>query len=362
MTSSLQVRPFDFVRRTDPGHLLNIIQQEHPQVIAVILAYLEPNKSSMILQNLPAEYQSDVMRRIATMDTVSPEILREIERVLEKKLSSLCDSDYTTAGGVETTVEILNLVDRATEKQIIEILEDEDPELAEDIKRRMFIFEDIVMLSDKDIQKVMREVDSQALAKALMSVDSEVQNKIFYNMSKRAASMLREDMEYMGPVRLKDIEEEQQKIVSIIRHLEDAGEIVVVRAGEDELIVADVLNPDEKERLKEQKEKNKNRLPMEESCWYLKGNLKQALKYVADNILLFATYGQSELRKLIFNHISIFRRIKLFFLAKHVKEVWMDIIKESQIIIIEELRCHPNPKLDDDDEPEPKDSDNEDLE
>ncbi|MDR0502606.1 MAG: flagellar motor switch protein FliG [Treponema sp.] len=237
LTSSLQVRPFDFIRRTDPAHLLNFIQQEHPQTIALILAYLEPNKASTILQNLPNEVQSDVARRIATMDRTSPEVLREVERVLEKKLSSLSSEDYTAAGGVESIVEILNLVDRASEKQIIEALEDEDPELAEEIKKRMFVFEDIVMLDDRAIQKVMREVDSQELAKALKSVDSQVQDKIFKNMSKRAAGMLKEDMEYMGPVRLKDVEEAQQKIVSIIRHLEDTGEIVVARAGEDELVV-----------------------------------------------------------------------------------------------------------------------------
>ncbi|MDR1576243.1 MAG: flagellar motor switch protein FliG [Treponema sp.] len=237
LTSSLQVRPFDFIRRTDPAHLLNFIQQEHPQTIALILAYLEPNKASVILQNLPQDVQSDVARRIATMDRTSPEVLREVERVLEKKLSSLSSEDYTTAGGVESIVEILNLVDRASEKQIIEALEDEDPELAEEIKKRMFVFEDIVMLDDRAIQKVMREVDSQELAKALKSVDTEVQDKIFRNMSKRAAGMLKEDMEYMGPVRLKDVEEAQQKIVSIIRHLEDTGEIVVARSGEDEMVV-----------------------------------------------------------------------------------------------------------------------------
>jgi flagellar motor switch protein FliG len=237
LTSSLQVRPFDFIRRTDPAHLLNFIQQEHPQTIALILAYLEPAKASIILQNLPHEVQSDVARRIATMDRTSPEVLREVERVLEKKLSTLSSEDYSAAGGVESIVEILNLVDRASEKQIIEALEDEDPELAEEIKKRMFVFEDIVMLDDRSIQKVMREVDSQELAKALKSVDTEVQDKIFRNMSKRAAGMLKEDMEYMGPVRLKDVEEAQQKIVSIIRHLEDTGEIVIARAGEDELVV-----------------------------------------------------------------------------------------------------------------------------
>lgn len=237
LTSSLQVRPFDFVRRTDPMHLLNFIQQEHPQTIALILAYLEPQKASIILSSLPHEIQSDVAKRIATMDRTSPETLREVERVLEKKLSTLSSEDYTAAGGVESIVEILNLVDRSTEKTIIESLEEEDPELAEDIKKRMFVFEDIVMLDDRAIQKVLREVDTSELAKALKSVDTEVQDKIYRNMSKRAATLLKEDMEYMGPIRMKDVEEAQQKIVSIIRKLEEQGEIVVARAGEDELVV-----------------------------------------------------------------------------------------------------------------------------
>jgi flagellar motor switch protein FliG len=237
LTSSLQVRPFDFIRRTDPAHLLNFIQQEHPQTIALILAYLEPQKASIILGSLPHESQSDVAKRIATMDRTSPETLREVERVLEKKLSTLSQEDYTSAGGVENIVEILNLVDRSTEKTIIESLEEEDPELAEDIKKRMFVFEDIVLLDDRAIQKVLREVDTAELAKALRGVEAEVQDKIFRNMSKRAASLLKEEMEYMGPVRLKDVEETQQKIVSIIRKLEDQGEIVVARSGEDEMVV-----------------------------------------------------------------------------------------------------------------------------
>jgi flagellar motor switch protein FliG len=236
LTSSLQVRPFDFIRRTDPAHLLNFIQQEHPQTIALILAYLEPNKASVIIQNLPHEVQSDVARRIATMDRTSPEVLREVERVLEKKLSTLSSEDYTAAGGVESVVEILNMVDRASEKQIMEVLEGDDPELAEEIKKRMFVFEDIVMLDDKSIQRVLREVETSELSKALKPCDAEVQEKVFKNMSKRAGSMLKEDIEFMGPIRMKDAEEAQQKIVAIIRRLEDSGDVVVARAGEDELI------------------------------------------------------------------------------------------------------------------------------
>jgi flagellar motor switch protein FliG len=237
LTSSLQVRPFDFIRRTDPQHLLNFIQNEHPQTIALILSYLDPQKASNILSNLPHTIQADVAKRIATMDRVSPDVLREVERVLERKLSTLASEDYTSAGGIDSVVEILNLVDRGTEKTIIEALEEEDPELAEEIKKRMFVFEDIVLLDDRAIQKVLREVDNQDLAKALKSVDTEVQDKIFKNMSKRAANLLREDMDFMGPIRLKDVEDSQQKIVNIIRKLEDQGDIVVARAGEEELVV-----------------------------------------------------------------------------------------------------------------------------
>ena len=237
LTSSLQTRPFDFIRRTDPAHLMNFIQQEHPQTIALILAYLEPAKASVILGQLPSEIQSDVARRIATMDRTSPDVLREVERVLEKKLSTLSSEDYTAAGGVDSIVDILNMVDRTTERQIIETLEEDDPELAEEIKKRMFVFEDIVMLDDKAIQKVLREVDTQELSKALKSVDSEVQDKIFRNMSKRAASLLKEDMEFMGPTRRKDVEEAQQKIVAVIRKLEEAGEVVIARSGEEDVLV-----------------------------------------------------------------------------------------------------------------------------
>jgi len=234
VTGMARVRPFDFIRRTDPAHLLNFIQSERPQTIALVLSYLMPNKAAVILDALPREIQGEVARRIATMDRTSPEVLREVERVLEKKLSTLSIEDYTASGGVENIVEILNLVDRSSEKQIIEALEAKDPELAEEIKQNMFIFEDIVMLDDRSIQKVMREVDAQELAKALKIVDVEIQDKIFRNMSKRAAAMLKEDMEFMGPIRLKDVEESQSRIISIIRNLEDTGEIGIARAGEDD--------------------------------------------------------------------------------------------------------------------------------
>ena len=229
-----QAKPFDFIRQIDPVILLNFLRQEHPQVIALILSYLDVNKASLILQYLPRKLQSDVSWRIACMDRVSPEVIHNIEQFMEKKLSGISNG-YLLTGGVENVVDIINHVDRYTEKQVINDLEDEDPELAEEIKKRMFIFEDIVMLDDRAIQKVMREVDSQELAKALKNAGTKVQDKIFRNMSKRAAEMLKEDMDYMGPVRLRDIEDAQQKIVSIIRCLEDSGEIIIARS--DEIIV-----------------------------------------------------------------------------------------------------------------------------
>ena len=237
LTQNIRARPFEIIRNTDPTHLLNFIQQEHPQTIALILAHLEPHRASLVLSSLSNEIRSDVSRRIAIMDRTSPEVLREVERVLERKLSSLSSENYTSSGGISTIVDILNLVDRSTEKSIIESLEDEDPELAEEIKKRMFVFEDIVMLDDQAIQKVLRETDSAELAKALKGIDSEVQEKIFKNISRRAGTLLQEDMEYIGPIRLKDVEEAQQKIVNVIRVLEERGEIIIARAGEDELIV-----------------------------------------------------------------------------------------------------------------------------
>jgi len=237
LTSSLQTKPFDFVRRTDPVHLINFIQNEHPQTIALILSYLDPQKAAHIISALPHEIQADVAKRIATMDRTSPEILREVERVLERKLSTLASEDYTSAGGIDSVVAILNNADRSTERNIIEALEEDDPDLAEEIKKKMFVFEDIITLDDRSIQKVLRHVDTSDLAKALKAVDPEVQDKIYRNMSKRAAQMLKEDMEYMGPIRLKDVEEAQQKIVNIIRKLEEQGEIVLARNAEDEIIV-----------------------------------------------------------------------------------------------------------------------------
>lgn len=237
LTASLQVRPFEFVRKTDAAQLLNFISEEHNQTIALILSYLNPQQSAMVLTALPQDKQADVARRIAQMDRTSPDVVKEVEDILERKLSSLVTQDYTIVGGVDAIVQILNSVDRSTEKHIMETLEIEDTELAEEIKKKMFVFEDIISLDDRSIQRVLREVDNNDLAIALKGSGEEVQNVIFSNLSKRLATMIKEDMDYMGPVRLKDVEEAQQKIVNIIRKLEDAGEIVISRGGGDEIIV-----------------------------------------------------------------------------------------------------------------------------
>lgn len=237
LTVSLQVRPFEFVRKTDASQLLNFIQDEHPQTIALILSYLPATQSSAIISSLSPDKQTDVAKRIAQMDRTSPDVIKEVEKVLEQKLSSLVNQDYTIVGGVDSIVEILNTVDRGTEKHIMETLEIEEPELADEIRRKMFVFEDILSLDDRSIQRVLREVDNNELAVALKGSNEEVQNIIFNNLSKRLATMIREDMEFMGPVRLKDVEEAQQKIVNIIRKLEDSAEIIISRGGGDEIIV-----------------------------------------------------------------------------------------------------------------------------
>ena len=237
LTASLQVRPFEFIRKTDPSQLLNFIQDEHPQTIALILSYLPAAQSSMVISSLPPEKQADVAKRIAQMDRTSPDVIKQVEKVLERKLSSLVNQDYTIVGGVDAIVSILNSVDRGTEKHIMETLEVEEPELADEIRKKMFVFEDILSLDDRAIQRVLRDVDNSYLALALKGATEEVQNVILNNLSSRLAVMIKEDMEFMGPVRMKDVEEAQQKIVNIIRKLEDSAEIVIARGGGDEIIV-----------------------------------------------------------------------------------------------------------------------------
>ena len=236
LTTSLQVKPFDFLRKTDPSQLLNFIQNEHPQTIALVMAYLDSQQAAMLLSSLPPDRQSEVAKRVATMDRTSPEVIREVERVLERKLSTVVNQDFTTAGGIKAIVDVLNLVDRNTDKTILDTLEVENPELTEEIKKLMFVFEDIVMIGDRDLQLVLREVDNKDLSLALKGTNEDVASKIYKNMSTRAAEMLKEEIEFMGPVKLRDVEEAQQKIVGVIRRLEDKGLIQVSRGKGDEMI------------------------------------------------------------------------------------------------------------------------------
>ncbi|MBU8907014.1 flagellar motor switch protein FliG [Desertibacillus haloalkaliphilus] len=237
LTSTLQVRPFDFARKADPSQILNFIQNEHPQTIALILSYLESVQAGQILSELPQEVQADVAKRIATMDSTSPEIVNEVESILEQKLSATVTQDYTDAGGIEAVVEVLNSVDRSTERTILDALEIQDPELAEEIKKRMFVFEDIVTLDNRSIQRVIRDVENEDLQLSLKVASEDVKEIIFSNMSQRMAETFKEEMEFMGPVRLRDVEEAQTRIVAIVRRLEEAGEIVIARGGGDDIIV-----------------------------------------------------------------------------------------------------------------------------
>lgn len=238
LTANLQVRPFDFLRRSDPGQLLHFIENEHPQTIALILAHLHAEQAATLLAALPADRQADVVRRIATMDRTSPEIVREVERTLERRFAGLVGQDFSRTGGIDTVVEVLSRVDRSTERTILDSLRVADPDLAEQIKQRMFVFEDIIHLDDRSLQRVLREVDfNTVLPLALKGASDELREKVYRNISHRAAEMLRENIEFMGPVRLRQVEEAQQQIVAIIRRLDEEGEIVAGRGRRDEVLV-----------------------------------------------------------------------------------------------------------------------------
>jgi flagellar motor switch protein FliG len=236
LTSTLQVRPFDFARSADPNQVANFLQNEHPQTIALVMSYLEPAMSSAVLGKLPSEKQIEVVERIALMDRTSPEYVREIERVLDKKLSSMGMDDFTSVGGIESIVEILNASDRSTERNVLEALETRNADLVDEIRRKMFVFEDIVKLDKKAVQRMLKDVENSDLTVALKSATEDVKKIIFDNMSTRLRDMIKEDMQYMGPVRVRDVEEAQQKIVAIIRKLQDAGEIIISRGAEDEVV------------------------------------------------------------------------------------------------------------------------------
>lgn len=237
LVSNLQVKPFDFLRQADPLQLVNFLQSEHPQTIAVILSYLEPQLAGKILSALPEDLQVEVIKRIALLERTSPDVIRDIERNLERKLSGFVMQTFSQVGGVDTAAEIMNSIDRSSEKKIMEKLSYDSPELAEEIRRRMFVFEDLVKLDDRSVQIVLREIETRDLALALKGASEEVKQKIFKNISKRAAQLLQDELEYMGPVRLKDVEEAQQKIINVVRRLEEAGEIIIAHGGGEELIV-----------------------------------------------------------------------------------------------------------------------------
>lgn len=231
-------QPFSFLAKTDPGNLMTFVQDEHPQTIALILSHLPSSKSSEILGGLGLEKQVEVVARIANMDNTNPEVIREVEQGLEMRLSGIVSQTFQKVGGVERVADMLNLADRATEKGILESLESQDPELVEQIRRLMFVFEDILLVNDKGIQAVLKEIENDDLSLALKTASEELREKVFRNMSERAAQMVREDMEYMGPVRVSDIEMAQQKIVDVVRRLEDAGEVIISgRGGEKEMVV-----------------------------------------------------------------------------------------------------------------------------
>ena len=237
LSVTLTDTPFDFLRRADPRQVLSFLQDEHPQTIALVLAYMHPEPAALVLSGLADELQADVAHRVALMDRTSPEVVKQVESVLERKLSTvLQSSDFSTAGGVQPLVDILNRSDRSTERLILEGLERNDPELADQVRSRMFVFEDVVLLDDRSVQLVLREVDPKDLALALKGVRDDVREKILRNISERAAVNLVEEIDMLGPVRMKAVEEAQGGIVRVIRRLEEAGQIVVSRGGADEFV------------------------------------------------------------------------------------------------------------------------------
>ena len=234
---SIQSLPFSFLQKVDSQNLLTFITDEHPQTIALVLSHLSPKQSAEIMGNLPPERQLSVVRRIATMGQTSPEIIQEVERALEHRMSSVMSQQFEKAGGVETAAAILNVIDRSTEKNLLENLGQDDPELVEEIRRLMFVFDDIVKFSDRDIQTVLKNVENSQWAMALKGAPGELRDKILRNMSKRAAALLQEEMEFLGPVRQSAVQQVQQQIVDIIRRLEDAGEITRSAGDEEEQFI-----------------------------------------------------------------------------------------------------------------------------
>ena len=231
-------KPFNFLQKAETESLLTFIIDEHPQTIALILAHLAPEKASEILGGLSDDKKVEVVSRISRMEQTSPEVIKEVELSLEQRLSGLMADGLQRVGGVEAVASILNLTDRSTEKGILEVLDQDDPELVEQIRRLMFVFEDILLVNDRGVQGFLKEVETGDLVLALRTATDELKEKIFANMSERAAQNIREEMEYTGPVRLSDVETAQQRIVDVVRRLEESGEIIISgRGGDSDLIV-----------------------------------------------------------------------------------------------------------------------------
>jgi flagellar motor switch protein FliG len=234
---SIEAMPFSFLRQADSQNVLTYINDEHPQTIALILSHLPPNQGAEILGGLPEARRLAVVRRIATMGRTSPDIIREVEQGLERRMSSVMSQSFERAGGVEAVAEILNVSDRATERALLDALREDDPQLVEEIRRLMFVFEDVTKFTDKDIQTVLKNVETSQWALALKGASDSLREKILKNMSERAAEMLKEEMEYLGPVKRSAVEEKQQEIVDVIRKLEDSGEIVISTGDAEEELV-----------------------------------------------------------------------------------------------------------------------------
>ena len=235
---TIEAVPFSFLRQVDSQNILTYVIDEHPQTIALILSHLPPAASAEIMAGLPIDQQLSVVQRIATMGQTNPEMIQVVEQGLEKRMSNLMNQSFEHAGGVGSVAEILNVSDRATERALLENLGENDPELVEEIRRLMFVFEDITKLGDKEIQTVLKSVETTQWALALKGASTELREKIFKNMSQRAGQMLQEEMEYLGAVKVSAVEAKQQEIVDIIRHLEDAGEIDLSAADEDEELLS----------------------------------------------------------------------------------------------------------------------------
>ncbi|GAB6189216.1 flagellar motor switch protein FliG [Marinitoga arctica] len=237
LVTNLQVKPFDFLKRIDITQITNVLQNEHPQTVALVLCYLPPAAAAQVIAGLPEDLQVDVIKRISIMDRATPDVVKEVESRMKDRLSSFAAQPFSQVGGIETTAEIMNNIDRTVSKNIFDRLSESDPKLSEEIRKKMFVFEDILKLDDRTIQRILREVDTRDLTLSLKGASEELKNKILSNMSQRASQMIQEELEFMGPVRLKDVDEAQQRIVAIIRKLEESGEIIIAGGGGEELIV-----------------------------------------------------------------------------------------------------------------------------